>query len=65
MLNPCAPESKARTGRFLRGRHIYDHYDICFLPMIANKERRMGNIPWAFFTEVQGFGQLDAGSRAS
>ena len=40
VLNPCARESKARTGRFLREKLMSDHG--LFLPIRANKERRTG-----------------------
>ena len=46
MLNPCARESKARTGRFLREKLVSD--DGMFLPTRANKERRTGKIRRAF-----------------
>ena len=46
MLNPCARESKARTGWFLRGKLIFDHS--LFLPTRANKERRTDKIRGAF-----------------
>ena len=42
MLNPCARESKAQTGRFLREKLMSDHG--IFLPTRANKERRTGKI---------------------
>ena len=42
MLNPCARESKARTGRFLRGKTISDH-DL-FSSYKAEKERLTGKI---------------------
>ena len=35
-----------------------------FFPTRANKERRTGKIPAAFFRDAQGFGRLDVGSRA-
>ena len=37
---------------------------VCFLPMRANKERRTGKIRGFFFRDAQGFGRLDASSRA-
>ena len=43
MLNPCARESKAETGRFLREKLISDH-TVCFLPTRADKEWRNGKI---------------------
>ena len=42
MLNPCARESKARTGRFLREKLIADHG--LFSSYEGNKERRTGKI---------------------
>ena len=42
MLNLCARESKARTGRFRREKLINDHDR--FLPTRADKERRTGKI---------------------
>ena len=48
MLNPCARESKARTGRFLREK-LYDLWPwVCFFPTRADKERRTGKICGAF-----------------
>ena len=61
-LNPCARESKARTGRFLREKLISDHG--MFFPTRANKKRRTGKIRGAFPRDAEGFERLDAGSRA-
>ena len=59
-MNPCARESKARTGRFLKEKLISNH-DV----FSANKERRTGNIPEKMFSrDAQGFKRLDAGSCA-
>ena len=62
VLNPCARESKAQTGRFLREKLISDHG--LFSSTRANKERRTGKIRRAFFRDLQGFGRLNAGSCA-
>ena len=45
-LNPCARESKARTGRFLRGKLMSDHG--IFSSYEDHKERRMGKIRGGF-----------------
>ena len=45
-LNPCARESKARTGRFLRGKLMSDHGS--FSSYEGHKKRRMGKIRGAF-----------------
>ena len=37
---------------------------VCFLLTRANKERRTGNLSRVFSRDAQGFGRLDAGSRA-
>ena len=63
MLNPCARESKARTGRFLRERLISDP------GLFSSYEGRQGAAngqedSGGFFRDVQGFGRLDGGSRA-
>ena len=62
MLNPCARESKARTGRFLREKLISD--DGLFSSYEGYEGAAYGQDWWAFFRDVQGFGRLDAGSRA-
>ena len=62
MLNPCARESKARTGRFLREKLISDHG--LFRPTRAHQGAANGQDLWGFFRDAQGFGRLDAGSRA-
>ena len=46
VLNPCARESKARSGRLLRESRSLT--TVIFLPMRANKERRTGKIGGAF-----------------
>ena len=46
MLNPCARESKARTGRFLREKLISDHGH--FSSYEGHMERRTGKIRGAF-----------------
>ena len=45
-LNPCARESKARTGRFLREKLMSDHGH--FSSYEGHKERRTGKIRGAF-----------------
>ena len=45
-LNPCARESKARTGRFLREKLISDHGH--FSSYEGRMERRTGKIRRAF-----------------
>ena len=62
MLGPCARESKARTGRFLREKLISDH------GLISSYEGQQGAAngqDGAFFGDAQGFGRLVADSRAS
>ena len=61
-MKPRAQESKARTGRFLREKLMSDHglfssYE--GLQGTANRQDSGG-----FFRDAQGFGRLDAGSRA-
>ena len=63
MLNSCARESKARTGRFL-GEKLISDCGLFSSYTRANKERRTGKIRAAFFRDEQGFGRVDAGSRA-
>ena len=62
MLNPCARESKARTGRFLREKLISDH------GLSSSYESRQGAAngqdSWGFFRDAQDFERLDADSRA-
>ena len=62
MLNSCARESKVRTGRFLREKLISDH------GLVYSYEGQQGAAngqdSWDFFRDAQGFGLLDAGSRA-
>ena len=61
MLNPCARESRARTGRFLREKLNADH------GLFSSYEGKQGAVngqdSWGFFRDAQGFGRLDAGSR--
>ena len=59
---PCARESKARTGRFLK--KSLSQITVCFHPTRLNKERQTDKILEAFFRDAQGFGWLHAGSRA-
>ena len=47
VLNPCARESKARTGRFLREKLISDH-GLSFLPTRADKEQGAGKVRGPF-----------------
>ena len=60
MLNPCARESKARTGRFLREKLISDH------GLFSSYEDQQGsaNGSCGFSRYAQGFRRLDTGSRA-
>ena len=62
MLNPCARESKARTGRFLREKLISDHG----LSSSYEGQQRAANVQdsLGFFRDARGFGRLNAGSRA-
>ena len=52
----------ARIERFLREKLISDHGPFSFYEI--NKERRTGKVPGPFLRNAQGFGRLDAGSRA-
>ena len=61
-LNPCARESKARTGRFLREKLISDHGH--FSSYEGHMERRTGKIREAFSRMHRALWRLDAGSRA-
>ena len=45
-LNPCARESKARTGRFLREKLVSEHGP--FSSYEGHRERRTGKIRGAF-----------------
>ena len=38
---------------------------VCFLSTRVNKERCTGKIPGGVFRDAQGFGRLEAGTRAS
>ena len=62
MLNPCARESKVRTGRFLREKLISDHG--LFASYQDQQRAANGQDSWGFFRDAQGFGRLDADSRA-
>ena len=62
MLNPCARESKARTGRFLREKLVADHG--MFSSYEGQQGAANGQDSWDFFRDAQGFGRLDAGSRS-
>ena len=61
MLNPCARESKARTGRFLREMLISDH-DM-FPSYEGQQGAANGQDSFFFFRDVEGYGRLDADSR--
>ena len=54
MLNPCARESKVRTGRCLREKEklIFDRGP--FSSYEGHKERRTGKISWGFYKDAQG-----------
>ena len=63
MLNPCARESKARTGRFLKEKLMPDHGLFSFYEGqqgAANEQDLRG----VFRGYAQGLGRLHAGSRA-
>ena len=62
MLNHCARESKARTGRLLREKQMSDHG--LFSSYEGEQGAANGQDSWGFFRDAQGFGRLDAGSRA-
>ena len=62
MLNPCARESKVRTGRFLKEKLIFDHG--LFSSYEGRQEAANGKESWGFCRDAQGFGRLDAGSCA-
>ena len=59
MLNPCARESKARTGRFLRENLMSDHG--LFSSNEGQQGAANGQDSLGFFRDAQRFGQLDAG----
>ena len=61
VLNPCARESKAGTGRLLREKLISDHG--LFFSYEGQQGGANGQDSWGFFRVPQGFGRLDAGSR--
>ena len=62
VLNPCARESKARTGRFLREKLISGHG--IFSSYEGQQEAANGQDSWGLFRDAQGSGRLGAGSRA-
>ena len=62
VLNPCARESKARTGRFPREKLMFDHGLISSYED-QQQEAANGQDSWGFFKDAKGFGRLDAGSR--
>ena len=51
MLNPCARETKARTGRFLTEKLISNH-GLFSSYKWANKARRTGKIRGVFFRDA-------------
>ena len=61
-MNPCARESKSRTGRFLREKLISDHGTFSSYEGGQGAANRQDS--WGFFWDAQGIGRLDAGSRA-
>ena len=62
VLKTCARELKARTGTFLREKLISDHRLFSFYE--GQQGAASGPGSWSFFRDAQGFGRLDAGSRA-
>ena len=62
VLNPCARESKERTGGFLRSKLIADYGMFSFYK--GRQGAANGQDSWGFSRDAQGFGRLDAGSRA-
>ena len=62
VLNPCARESKARTGRCLREKLISDHG--LFSSYEGRQGATNGQDSLFLFRNAQGFGWLDTGSRA-
>ena len=62
VLNSCARESKARTGRFLREKWTPDQG--FFSSYKDQQEVANGQDSWGFSRNVHGFGRLNAGSRA-
>ena len=63
VLNLCAQESKARTGRLLREKLMSDYG--YFSSYEDQQEAANEQDSWAFFRYAQGFGRLDACSHAS
>ena len=61
-LNPCAPESKAQTGMFLREKLMSEHGFFSFYE--GQQRAANGQDSWGFFRDAQGLGRLVAGSRA-
>ena len=61
-LNPCELESKARTGRFLRGKLISNH--VLFSSYESQEGAANGKDSRSVFRDDYSFGRLDAGSRA-
>ena len=62
VLNPCTCEPKARAGGFLKENLTSDHS--LFFSYESQQGAGNGNIREFFFRDAQGFGRLDAGSRA-
>ena len=62
-LKPWARESKARTGRFLWEKLMSEY--VFFSSSYGGRQGAVnGQDSWGFFKDAQGFGRLDAGSRA-
>ena len=62
MPNPCARESKARTGSFLREKLIADYSLFSFYE--GEQGAANGEGSCAIFRDARGFERLDADSRA-
>ena len=56
MLNPCARESKVRTGRFLKEKLIPDHG--LFSSYEGQQGAAKGQNSWSFFMDAHGFERL-------
>ena len=55
-------DQRRGTGRFLREKMMSDHGSFFFLR--GSQGATNGQDLWGFFRHAQGFGRLDAGSRA-
>ena len=62
VLNPCTRESRSRIGRFMRETLTSDHG--LFSPYEGRQGAANGQESWGVSRTAQGFGRLDAGSRA-